>query len=113
GEYTFHVIAANKDGVWNSVGAELSFYLAPRFYQTGDFYVGCALLLLITGVGAFVLREKARRKREGELIRVVNERTRELQDEIIERNKIEQDLYRAKDAAKAATRSKSEFLANM
>lgn len=113
GQYTFHVIAANNDGVWNTAGAKVSFYLAPRFYQTGVFYVGCALLLLAAGVGALVLRERARRKREQELIRVVNERTRELQDEIIERNKIEQDLYRAKEAAEAATRSKSEFLANM
>jgi signal transduction histidine kinase/ligand-binding sensor domain-containing protein/CheY-like chemotaxis protein len=113
GQYTFHVMAANNDGVWNTQGAEISFYLAPRFYQRGDFYVGSALLLLIAGVGAFVLRERTRRKREQELITVVNARTRELQDEILGRNKIEKDLYQAKEAAEAATRSKSEFLANM
>lgn len=36
-----------------------------------------------------------------------------LQDEIVERTRVEEELLRAKDAAEAATRAKSEFLANM
>jgi signal transduction histidine kinase/ligand-binding sensor domain-containing protein len=34
GTYHFHVIACNNDGVWNDSGAELSFIIAPAFYQT-------------------------------------------------------------------------------
>jgi signal transduction histidine kinase/ligand-binding sensor domain-containing protein/CheY-like chemotaxis protein len=113
GHYKFYVTAANNDGVWNPTGAEIGFYLTPRFYQTTVFYAGSVLLLLMAGVGGFILRVRGLRKREEELLTVVNERTRELQDEILERKKIEQDLYHAKEVAEAATRSKSEFLANM
>jgi signal transduction histidine kinase/ligand-binding sensor domain-containing protein/CheY-like chemotaxis protein len=113
GRYKFHVIAANNDEVWNTTGAEIGFYLKPRFYQTTAFYAGSILLLLMAGVGGFILRVRSLRMREEELLTVVNERTRELQDEILERKKIEHDLYRAKEVAEAATRSKSEFLANM
>jgi signal transduction histidine kinase/AmiR/NasT family two-component response regulator/HPt (histidine-containing phosphotransfer) domain-containing protein len=38
---------------------------------------------------------------------------RSLQDEIVERKRVEEELLRSKDAAEAATRAKSEFLANM
>ncbi len=34
GSYTFHVIAANADGVWNNEGAVLKIVVHPYFYQT-------------------------------------------------------------------------------
>ena len=37
GNYTFHVIASNNDGVWNETGAALSFAVAPAFDQTAWF----------------------------------------------------------------------------
>ena len=43
----------------------------------------------------------------------VEERTRELQDEILERKRVEQDLLAAKQAAEESNRAKSAFLANM
>lgn len=45
GNYRFHVIAANNDGVWNEQGAVVDFYLKPHFYQTYWFYLICAVLL--------------------------------------------------------------------
>lgn len=44
GTYTFRVIAANNDGVWNEVGATLPVVIAPRYYQTTWFVVLCVLL---------------------------------------------------------------------
>ncbi len=44
---------------------------------------------------------------------VVLERTSELRQEIATRQKFEEDLIRARDAAEAASRAKSSFLANM
>jgi signal transduction histidine kinase/ligand-binding sensor domain-containing protein len=46
GRYTFHVIASNNDGVWNTTGASLPFSITPAFYQTKWFYGFCALLFL-------------------------------------------------------------------
>jgi len=43
----------------------------------------------------------------------VEERTRELKKEVVERTRAEQELLRAKEAAESASRAKSEFLANM
>jgi signal transduction histidine kinase len=34
GEYTFQVIAANRDGVWNTVGAQLRIIVQPPFWRT-------------------------------------------------------------------------------
>jgi signal transduction histidine kinase/ligand-binding sensor domain-containing protein len=42
GKYTFHVIAANNDGVWNEQGASLAFSIPPAFVQTGWFIALCA-----------------------------------------------------------------------
>src|SRR5579872_3010721 len=99
GPYRFHVIASNNDGVWNKEGTEIGFYLVPRIYQRTAFYIATAFLVLLAGVGLYLLRTRAIRKREEELLVVVSERTSE--------------LNHAKEAAEEATRSKSEFLANM
>lgn len=99
GHYTFRVIAANNDGVWNEKGTSFSFYLQPLFYQTKWFYSLCALLLVFSPVGVYLLRIQQVRKRERELVVLVDRRTRELK--------------MAKEVAEAATRAKSEFLANM
>ncbi len=42
GQYRFHVIACNNDGVWNENGATLDFSIAPAWYQTGWFLLSCA-----------------------------------------------------------------------
>src|SRR5262249_14966958 len=99
GHYTFRVIAANNDGVWNETGASFSFYLEPRFYQTKWFYSLCALALVFSSIGVYLLRIRQIRKRERELVVLVARRTHELQV--------------AKEIAEAATRAKGDFLANM
>ncbi|MGA7080373.1 MAG: two-component regulator propeller domain-containing protein [Terriglobales bacterium] len=41
GNYRFHVIASNNDGVWNETGAEVGFEVLPAFYQTAWFRILC------------------------------------------------------------------------
>ena len=45
GRYTFHVQAANADGVWNTTGDSLSIELPPPYYMTFWFYSVCGLAL--------------------------------------------------------------------
>ena len=48
GDYDFHVIASNNDGVWNEIGATLSFNIAPAWYQTVWFRVLLFFAIVIT-----------------------------------------------------------------
>ncbi|MCY7347697.1 MAG: hypothetical protein LH614_15950, partial [Pyrinomonadaceae bacterium] len=45
GKYTFRVIAANSDGIWNEQGAAIEIVVKPAFYQTWWFFVLCALAI--------------------------------------------------------------------
>lgn len=53
GHYTFHVQAANNDGLWNTQGTELQFDLRPHFYQTLWFdilltaFVACLIIVFL------------------------------------------------------------------
>lgn len=45
GKYTFHIIAANSDNVWNEDGARLEIIVHPAFYQTWWFSIFCVLAI--------------------------------------------------------------------
>jgi signal transduction histidine kinase/ligand-binding sensor domain-containing protein len=47
GDYTFHVIAANSDGVWNMQGASVKIIVHPYFYQTWWFRILLALTIAL------------------------------------------------------------------
>jgi len=113
GFYRFEVIASNGDGNWSFPDASFSFELESHYYQTYWFYCLC-----IIGVAAIIIafhmvhvRDTQNRAKMLELC--VNERTTELRKEIAERQRAEEELLKAKEAAEHANRVKSEFLANM
>jgi LytS/YehU family sensor histidine kinase len=43
------VLAANNDGVWNTIGASMRVSLSPHFYQTSWFYVLCVVVIGVFG----------------------------------------------------------------
>ena len=79
GEYTFRVIAANSDGIWNDTGATVSFVLEPHFYQTA-WFIGLAVFAFLTiGPAFYFYRMRSMKKRRAELEQLVQERTGELE----------------------------------
>ncbi len=63
GHYIFHVIACNKDGVWNEIGAALEFTFQPHYWQTWWFRGLLALLVIgaASGTALYATRRKMQR----------------------------------------------------
>lgn len=78
GKYTFRVVAANSDGIWNEEGASVSFVLEPHFYQTAWFIGLAAFAFLTVGPSFYIYRMRTMKKRRAELETLVQERTGEL-----------------------------------
>jgi signal transduction histidine kinase len=66
GDYQFHVIACNNDGVWNETGATLAFTVLPFFWQTLWFRLlaGVLMVLAASAVVWFDARRRMRRRLE-------------------------------------------------
>lgn len=47
GTYTFRVIAANNDGIWNETGSTVVLVVHPPFWRTWWFYLSCIVALTI------------------------------------------------------------------
>jgi len=86
GDYTFRVIAANNDGVWNETGAGFSFTVKPFFYETTWFRVLLAIALSSLIWIIIIWRTKAIKKQNELLETQVAARTNELNKANIELN---------------------------
>ncbi|MBN2369604.1 MAG: hypothetical protein JXO72_03880 [Vicinamibacteria bacterium] len=73
GEYRFHVIAANNDGVWNEVGASLKFRQLPHFHETIWFYLILVTALALTTIVVYRLRMRQHVRAKIELQACVQE----------------------------------------
>ena len=106
GRYTFSVIAANADGVWNERGDTLNVELRPHYYQTAWFRLLCGGLAFAALIGIYLLRvrhlnlqQQALQKNRDLLESEVQKRTAELaktnlalQKNIAERKQMEEAL---------------------
>src|SRR5579859_540532 len=70
GQYTFQVIAANNDGVWNRTGASFTFHLKPHFYQTLWFDVLCMMAAALSLWWIVSIYQQRLNRREQELAMV-------------------------------------------
>ncbi|HTY61241.1 MAG TPA: two-component regulator propeller domain-containing protein [Acidobacteriota bacterium] len=113
GRYEFYVSTIGHDGTRNRQTASYKFELRHAFYQTGWFYGLCIASLVILSMAAYLLRLKVLKKHERQLVQLVDERTRELKDEIRERKQAQEEALQARMEAESANRVKSEFLASM
>jgi signal transduction histidine kinase/streptogramin lyase len=83
GGYSFRVIAANEDGVWNETGAAIDFAIPPAFHQTRWFYGLCVLAL----VAMLTLAYKVRVRQVAAQVRG------RLEVRLAERERIARDLH--------------------
>jgi PAS domain S-box-containing protein len=109
GDYTFHVIACNNDGLWNEAGDRVSFSCVPPWYQNNWFYASCSIAVVFGAVGFYALRVRSLKNREAQLLK----HSQELQQEISERQQAQtktaafsnlgQKLNAAANASEAAS----------
>jgi len=64
GNYTFHVTAANEDGVWNETGNSLAVIVQPPFWRTWWFSGATALCVfgLVAGIVHYLSTQKLQRQ---------------------------------------------------
>ncbi len=77
GSYKFQVSASNGDGVWGPAATLLDLTIVPPFYQSGGFVLACSLVSVAAAAGAYRLWVARVRKRERELVVLVERRTAE------------------------------------
>ncbi|MCW5978910.1 MAG: response regulator [Bryobacteraceae bacterium] len=106
GRFAFRIAASNSAGAWDDHGTTIAFSVAPHWHQTWWWYGLLGALGAMLLASGYLLRVRHVRRRERELARLVDERTRELQG-------AEARARNAWKAADEASRAKSEFLANM
>jgi ligand-binding sensor domain-containing protein/serine phosphatase RsbU (regulator of sigma subunit) len=80
GHYSLKVQACNSDGVWNEKGNSFSFYLKPYFYETTWFYIICTMVAILIAFLVYRVRVAQLKARERKLSRLVDVRTKELNE---------------------------------
>jgi signal transduction histidine kinase len=86
---------------------------ALRAVSTGNDEVGTLIGAFNQMLERIQERDSALQSAKDQLELRVQERTQELQTEVVERKQAESEMRQAKDVAEKASRAKSEFLANM
>ncbi|MBL8205455.1 MAG: hypothetical protein JNM09_14555, partial [Blastocatellia bacterium] len=109
GSFTFHVLAANPDGVWSEMSARLKIVVRPPFYRTWWFIV-----LLVVGVAGLVLFTYKVRVRQLERARIAQEEfSRRLIDaHETERRRIAADLHDSLGQSLAMIKNRAVYGAN-
>lgn len=81
GKYTFRVIGANNDGLWNREGVSLNIFIAPPWWQTWVAYLLYGIFLAGASYGVFRWRTNSLRKQRQLLRTRVFEQTKEIRAE--------------------------------
>lgn len=110
GTYTFRVIAANSDGVWNETGASLTFTRTAYFYETNIFYVSIGVFLLVGVYSFFQYRIRTIERRQRELENLVTMQTKDLREEQQKTERLLFESNQQKQIAEKANEMKTQLL---
>jgi signal transduction histidine kinase len=99
-------VQAGVPGHWGAMSSSLDLDIAPFWYETWFARIAALALFMLIVAGFYAARTRHLHRREAELAAKVEERTRELREEVNERR-------RAEERAESLAQTKSEFLANM
>jgi len=142
GEYTFKVIAANSDGIWNQAGKSLKITVLPPLYKTWWFLTLAGLCLFGVASAVFKTRvnqvEKARKAQEefsrkllasqeqerqriaaalhdslGQSLLIIKNRVALAQSDIDEKETVEEQLGELSDSATSAIEECREIAYNL
>jgi diguanylate cyclase (GGDEF)-like protein len=80
GSYTFRVRTVTAEDVWSEADATFAVQLQPRFYQTGLFVTLCVFGVALALMGAYRWRLRVLRDLQADLMRLVRERTEQLEE---------------------------------
>ncbi|HEX8517857.1 MAG TPA: two-component regulator propeller domain-containing protein [Bacteroidia bacterium] len=81
GEYTFQLMAANSDNIWNTTPAQVSFVVKPPYWKKAWFYVMVALFIVSISYSVTRYRTLSLLQTKSLLEQTVNEKTFQLQTE--------------------------------
>ena len=127
GDYEFHVIGSNNDGIWNKLGTRLKIHIRPPYWKT--FWFRALISLFVIGLIYSIYRLRVRniRNQQEYLLQQVQQRTLQVRqqkqvlrsqasDLQVMNEKLEkkhQQEIAARKEAENANLSKSIFLATM
>jgi len=102
GHYSLHIIASNNDGIWNESGYRLKINIIPPFWRMLWFKIAMVVLILFVFYAIYIVKT-IHMKRKNQLLELLvkkrskslAEKNKELEEEIIERKKMEESLRQA------------------
>ncbi|MEQ8473125.1 MAG: two-component regulator propeller domain-containing protein [Marinoscillum sp.] len=111
-QFTFEVMAKSRFRDWSDP-RQLTIYVEPYFYETAWFQILVAFVLVAILFALMRFRELSAEIKQKSLQKMVDEKTRELNEEVKVKEHTAKQLEKAKNDAEKANRVKSEFLANI
>jgi len=106
GQYTFHLISMNQNGVWNKMPTVYKFEIIPPFYKTWWFYTLVISFSVLVIIGGFTYRTRQLHRKndflEGEKLK--------RESEILQRKMTEQKLKRSETQLQKANEELNTFI---
>lgn len=99
GEYTFKVMGANNDDVWNEKVTSVTIVIKPPFYRTWWFIALAVIAILSSAVSYYLMRMNNIKKQKILLEAEVHKRTLELEERNEEINQQKEELIQQRDLA--------------